>query len=109
MRRGEKRRPSTGATAPTLVEYQRHLELYGPEHLVETAARGDLTVIELGELKASVESIERVYKFKDGGWESRRTIPARACAGCGLDLPRNASSRMKRHPHCKSRASRGRQ
>ncbi len=106
MRRRKNRWPA-GASAPCLAAYLRHLQLYGPECIIETAA-GDLAAAELGELKATVDSMERVYQFKSGDWEPIRIIPARTCVECGLDLPRNASSRMKRHPHCKSRASRRR-
>ena len=70
----------------TLAAYQRHLELYGSDCLLETAVE-DLPRHELGQLKALIDSRERTDVFKHGSWQPRRQGAARACAECGLDLP----------------------
>jgi hypothetical protein len=91
----------------TLAEYQRHLELYGPGCLVETAA-ADLAERELGELRALIDSTERVSRFRNGTWHAHRPEAVRPCVECGLDLPPAARRNMERHAHCKSRAKRRR-
>jgi hypothetical protein len=87
---------------PSLADYQLHVEKFGPELVLETAAH-ELGEQDMGELAALIASRDRVYRFKAGSWIERR-IKARACADCGLDLPATASPSMRRHPHCKHRA-----
>lgn len=96
----------TAVTTYTLTDYQRHADHYGPECVLETAAH-DLSEHELGELAAHIKSLERVSTFKRGHWVERRQR-FRACEECGRDLPATASSLMRRHSHCKSRAYRAR-
>jgi hypothetical protein len=91
----------------TLEQYQRHLEKFGPRCLLETAAH-ELTKKELSQLKALIGSTERTQRFHKGKWVYRGQ-EVRQCATCGLDLPRGASSRMRRHAHCRKRAQRARQ
>jgi hypothetical protein len=86
----------------TLAEYSRHLERFGPECVLETAA-DDLSEHELGELAAQIKSLERVSTFKRGHWVERRQH-ARSCDECGLDLPGNARANMRRHNHCRQKA-----
>jgi hypothetical protein len=86
----------------TLAEYQLHVEKFGPELVLETAAN-ELGEHEMGELAALIGSRDHVYRFKAGHWVERR-VKARACADCGLDLPASASPNMRRHRHCKNRA-----
>ena len=88
---------------PTLAEYQLHVEKFGPELVLETAAH-DLGEQDMGELAPLIASRDRVYRFKAGHWIERRINKARACADCGLDPPASASPSMRRHPHCKHRA-----
>jgi hypothetical protein len=88
---------------PTLADYRRHAELYGPELIIETAAH-DLDERDLAELRSYVRHLERTKRWKDGHWRERRHI-SRPCEECGLDLPQGASTRMRRHPSCASRAS----
>ncbi len=95
-----------GARRHTLAEYQRHLELWGSECLLETAAH-DLDEKELGQLKALIDSTERISRRHGGKWVHRGQ-EVRTCETCGLDLPKDASSRMKRHKHCAKRAARQR-
>jgi hypothetical protein len=86
----------------TLEQYQRHLEKFGAELLVETAVH-DLSTEELGQLKALVDSMERVYRFKAGRWAPKRQV-VRQCEHCGLDLPQNAHPKARYHPHCRRTA-----
>jgi hypothetical protein len=67
----------TAARPYALAEYQRHLELFGSECLLRTAV-GDLHEAELGELKALIESKERVGKFRLGQWQDRHVRSARS-------------------------------
>jgi hypothetical protein len=97
---------AAGARRHTLAEYQRHLELYGSEYLLETAA-GDLDNKELGQLKALIDSTERTSRRHGGRWVHRGQ-EVRTCETCGLDLPKDAGSQMKRHRHCAKRAARQR-
>ena len=90
----------------TLTEYQTHLEKFGPEMVLGTAVH-DLSEHELGELKALIESKERVNRWKDGRWRERHQR-TRVCEECRLELPATASGRMRRHPHCKKRVQRRR-
>jgi hypothetical protein len=89
----------------TLEEYQHHLERYGSELLLQAAA-AELSENELGQLKAMVGSMERVYRWHKGQWVERRQGPVRECNICGLDLPRNARSDARHHKHCASKAYR---
>jgi hypothetical protein len=93
-------------TSATLADYSRHLERFGPECILQTAA-DDLSEHELGELAAQINSLERVSTFKRGHWVERHQR-FRACDECGLDLPSSARANMRRHPHCNSRARRSR-
>jgi hypothetical protein len=87
---------------PSLAEYQLHVEKFGPELVLETAA-DDLGEQAMGELAALVASRERVYRFKAGHWiERRRQI--RVCRECGLDLPSSAHATARRHKHCRWKA-----
>jgi hypothetical protein len=82
-----------------LAEYQVHLERFGPECVLETAA-GDLPAAELGQLKALVESRERTHLWRTGDWHPLRMEAARLCDECNLELPRNARSNVTRHRRC---------
>jgi hypothetical protein len=85
----------------TLDEYRRHVALFGPECVLEVAA-GDLDRHDLGALKAYIDHRCRVERFRAGQWVHRGQ-EVRACDVCGLDLPRDASRRMRRHRHCKDK------
>jgi hypothetical protein len=87
-----------------LDDYRRHAELYGPELVVETAAY-DLDERELAELRSYVLHLERTKRRHRGRWHDMR-VTGRPCKECGLDLPQGARSDMKRHAHCRVRASR---
>jgi hypothetical protein len=90
-----------GARRHTLAEYQRHLEKFGPECVLETAA-GDLDARELGELAALIGSMERTGRYHNGEWvHSGQDV--RVCEECGKDLPKTAGPQMRRHPHCRDR------
>lgn len=104
---GQRQRSAGEITTSTLSEYRRHAELFGPELVVETAAR-DLDERQLVALRSYVQHLERVGRWHRGRWQERRR-PARACVACGLDLPADASSRMQLHPHCRERLKRRRQ
>jgi hypothetical protein len=92
----------------TLEQYQRHLEKFGPERLLETAAK-ELSENELGQLKAMVDSMQRVSRWHKDQWVYRGQETRQcALAECGLDLPKTASKAMKYHPHCRDRAYRRR-
>jgi hypothetical protein len=95
-----------GTRRHTLADYQRHLELYGSECLLETAA-GDMDEKDLGQLKALIDSTERTSRLHPGQWVHRGQ-EVRPCEECGLDLPKSASSRTLRHRHCAKKASRQR-
>jgi hypothetical protein len=94
---------TVGTRRHTLAEYQRHAELYGSESVLETAA-GDLDERGLGELAAFVGHLERVAVFRHGQWVHHGQ-EVRVCEECGKDLPKGASRRMRRHPHCRTKAS----
>lgn len=96
-----------GARRHTLTEYQRHLELYGSECLLETAA-GDLTDSELGQLKALIDSTERISRRHGDRWVHRGQ-EVRVCEQCGKDLPKSAGPQMKYHLHCRGRLKKRRQ
>jgi hypothetical protein len=51
--------------------------------------------------------MERTQRWHRGRW-LHRGQEARQCETCGLDLPRGASSQMRRHGHCRSQAHRAR-
>jgi hypothetical protein len=89
---------------PTLAQYRRHAELYGPELIVETAAH-DLDEHELAELRDYVRHLQRTKRWDRRRWYDRRPT-GRPCDECGLDLPQGARSDMRRHAHCRVRASR---
>ena len=92
----------------TLADDIRHVEQFGPELVVETAARY-LSVHDLAELRAHIASKERTHRFRHGRWEPRPERARRACALCGLDLPVAARANTRFHRHCQKTAeSRGR-
>lgn len=99
--------PATVAAGHTLAEYQRHLESYGSECVLEAAA-GDLTERELGELAALIEHLERVSVYRHGQWVHHGQ-EVRTCDECGKDLPKGASRRMRRHRVCRERIKKRRQ
>lgn len=101
-------RPRAGLQPRDLAEYQRHLDLYGPECVLEAAASDGLSTTDLGALKALIDSRHRVSRYSGGHWQETHVRSARACEECGLDLPRGSNERMRRHPHCKSRVRRRR-
>jgi hypothetical protein len=74
---------------------------------VETAAH-DLTEEELGQLKALIKSMERTQRWHRGRW-AQKGQEVRQCESCDLDLPRDASSQMRRDAHCRKRDHRARQ
>jgi hypothetical protein len=88
----------------SLEQYVKHLERFGSSCLLESAAH-DLTEAELGQLKALIKSMERTQRWHGGRWVHRGQ-EVRRCSECGLDLPRGASSQMRRHARCKDRAKR---
>jgi len=88
----------------TPADYRRHADVFGSELVIETAAH-DLDEHELRELRAYVRHLERTKRWHHGRWHERPTT-GRACEECGLDLPHGARSDMKRHAHCRVRASR---
>src|SRR5262249_12288025 len=91
----------------TLQQYQTHLEKFGPECLLETAAT-ELGRDDLGQLKALVESYERTYRWQPGrGWVHRGQ-EVRQCEHCGLDLPKNAHKLTRYHGYCRSARERSR-
>jgi hypothetical protein len=90
---------------PTLADYRLRAELYGPELVLEAAAH-DLDERELAELRSYVKHLERTKRWHKGRWQDRRATGGRPCEECGLDLPHEARSDMKRHAHCRVRASR---
>jgi hypothetical protein len=92
---------------PTLDDYRRHAELFGPELIVDTAAH-DLSESDLGELRGYVGHLERTKRFHRGRWEDKR-LKVRVCEDCGRDLPPKASPRMRFHTHCRERLKRRRQ
>lgn len=79
-----------------LDEYVRHVELFGPDCVLETAA-GDLNRAELGSIKAFIESKQRTHRFRLGRWEETRSPRPRQCEGCGLDLPIDAKAHRRFH------------
>jgi hypothetical protein len=92
-----------GVRRHTLAEYQRHVEAYGPECMLEAAA-GELAERELGKLAVFIDHLERMSVFRHGHWQHHGQ-EVRVCEECGKDLPRTASRRMRRHPHCRVKAS----
>jgi hypothetical protein len=91
---------------PTLDDYRRHSELYGPELIVETAAY-DLDEREVSELRSYVRHLERTKRWRGSRWDERR-VTRRPCQECGLDLPADAKADMRRHVHCRERAAKRR-
>jgi hypothetical protein len=79
-------------------DYRRHAEPYDPELVVETAVYER----DLAELRSYVRHLERTNRWHRGRWHDPR-VTGRPCESCGLDLPANASSRMRLHAHCRAR------
>ncbi len=96
-----------GARRHTLTEYQQHVEKFGSECILETAA-SDLDERELGELAAFIEHMERVSVFRHGQW-THHGQEVRVCEECGKDLPKGPSRRMRRHKHCARRVAKRRE
>jgi hypothetical protein len=92
--------------SPTAEHFRRHAELYGPELVVETAAR-DLDKRERAEFRGYVQHLERTKHWRAGRWHDRRLV-SRPCEECGLDLPAGAKADMRRHVHCRERAAKRR-
>jgi hypothetical protein len=90
-----------GARRHTLAEYMTHVDGFGSECVLETAA-ADLPDRELGELAAYVGHKERVSIHRRGVWQHHGQ-EVRVCEACGKDLPKNASRRMRYHAHCRER------
>lgn len=92
----------------SLAEYIRHLELFGPECIIETAAR-DLSSAELAELQGMVDFQTRNHVWRRGSWIPRRTV-VRSCVGCGCEIPRTRSSRASYHSDsCRRRFEKARE
>jgi hypothetical protein len=88
---------------PSVERYLRHLERFGPECLLQTAAGDDdLARKDLIQLKAVVESRERVDVFKRGSWQPRKERAPRLCDHCGLELPPGSIRSRRFHEHCRS-------
>src|ERR1700730_3142636 len=100
-------RPADHDLTAALDDYRRHAERYGPELVVETAAH-DLEERELAELRSYVQHLERTKRWHRGRWHDTR-VSGRPCESCGLDLPANASPRMRLHAHCRGRLKKCRQ
>jgi hypothetical protein len=60
-----------GGPPSDLAAYRIHVEKFGPELVLETAT-SDLSVDELGQLAAFIDSMERAYRWKNGEWAPRR-------------------------------------
>ena len=90
-----------GTRRHTLAEYITHVDRFGSECVLETAA-ADLSGKELGELAAYIDHRERVSRRHRGEWVHQGQ-EVRVCEECGKDLPKGASSRMRRHKHCARR------
>src|SRR5262249_40906936 len=92
----------------TFEQYAVHLEKFGPECIVETAAH-DLDEKELGELGALIKSKLRTLRLKriSGAvqWIPLR-VAARACTVCGRDLPTAYGPRRRRHDQCRGKGKR---
>lgn len=95
----------------SLAQFVRRVDLFGPECVMQTARElGDLTPRELQELGGYIAHRERVGTWTRGEWVPKRSVlQPRACEGCGLDLPVNATARRQFHDAaCRMRAARGR-
>ena len=78
----------------------RHVEQFGPELVIETAA-SYLGSRELAELRGFVAHKERTSRRRHGRWEPRPERARRTCERCGaFDLPRNARANTRFHRHC---------
>ena len=99
--------PVVPAVPRRLADYQKHVELYGSECVLEAAGK-DLTRKDLCELVAVIAHVERVTVFRGGVWVHRGG-EVRLCLECGKELPATASPLLLRHPHCKERAKKRRQ
>lgn len=87
----------------TLEQYQTHLDKFGPESLLQSAA-SDLTEKQLGQLKALMDSRKRMQVFRRGRWVDRKDRKPRACKVCGLDLPVDSRTQRVQHDHCRNAA-----
>jgi len=113
----------------TLEQYQKHLEKFGDDCLLETAAQdGNLGMFELSHLKSLVEFQNRNFIWTGDKWNAKRGAqadtgadatelksmgytPIRECArpGCKIDVPASRSSRSEYHSDaCKQQAYRER-
>jgi hypothetical protein len=96
-----------------LQSYIRHVDLFGPDCVLETAAADGLANSDLTELRGYIAHRERTQfwfvgrdEHQGGWWKDRRGRKPRACEHCGLDLPVDARRNMRFHPHCRSAAAR---
>lgn len=102
--------------------YIDHLEKYGPELILDTAARDpDMSRQKLGELAGYLNHKKYTHRWafrksRNGlwsvRWEPRRERKSgevdesriKKCAGCGLDMPRNLPFHARYHSQaCKQR------
>jgi hypothetical protein len=98
-----------------LQAFIRHVDQFGPDGAVETAAQEGLPGREVAELQAYVNYREATMAWyiappgKSGGeWRDRRGRKVRPSELCGLDLPRGARANQRFHSHCRSKAARER-
>jgi hypothetical protein len=94
-----------------LDQYLRHLERYGPECIMDTAARDpEMAREDLGVLKGQLDFWARTHRWKAGRWEPRRTdATIRSCEHCKRDIPRQRGSRARFcSDACRNRARRAR-
>src|SRR6476620_10959609 len=99
----------------TLEQYQKHLEKFGDDCVLETAVRDkDLARFEISHLKSLVEFQNRNFIWSGDKWLPKRGVsadtgqdarelkdlgytPIRKCArpGCNIDVPATRSSRSE--------------
>jgi hypothetical protein len=103
--------PAVRCERKPLEAWKRHVERFGPDLVLESAAR-ELRERELGELKAFIESKQRSHYWQagraggpDSHWRERRE-KATTCDHCGLDLPVGSGARRRFHSHCRVAAYR---
>ena len=90
-----------------LSAYIAHAERFGPECVLETAAR-ELDTPDLAQLKGFVDAKERVYRYHGGSWVPKRVQGRVVCDWCQLDLPPGVKKSTKYHAHCRKAAFRAR-
>src|SRR3954465_5886066 len=111
----------------TLEQYQKHLEKFGDDCLLETAAHDTLEMFELSHLKSLVEFQNRNFIWNGDKWQPKRgaeadssvdaTVlrgmgytPIRKCANpdCNLDIPAHRPKARYHSNDCAQRAARRR-